>query len=70
MAQHAVHLAEEPAEVGDLRQRTVAERHVDGVRAQEREVGEIPGVELEADLRGLRGSPRRGDAGSRTRRRR
>ena len=60
--QHAVHLAEQPAQVRDLRQRAVAERDVDRVGAQEREVGEVAGVQLESHFGGFGGRARVGDA--------
>jgi hypothetical protein len=49
-SQHAVHLSEDAVEVGDRRQRVDAQRDVDRVRADEREVGEVAVAQLDLRL--------------------
>ena len=49
-AQDAVHLAEEAAEVGHRPERLAAERDVDRVGPQERQVGQVARLQLEPDL--------------------
>ena len=52
-AQHALHLAQHAPEVGERREGSLGERDVDRVAAEEREVGEVAGAQLDADLGGL-----------------
>ena len=52
-AEHPLYLAEHPTEIAELGERSLREREVDGVAAEEREVGEVAGVHLDADLRVL-----------------
>ena len=58
-AQHALDLAQDATEVGERGERALGERDVDGVAAEEREVGEVARVQLDPHLGGLGALARR-----------